>query len=153
MSNDSASVETAVAAAAAMWEGDSACQALGMELISVGLGSAQMAMTVQAQMVNGHGICHGGYLFTLADSAFAYACNSRNLVTVASGARIDFLRPAKLSERLLATASVVHQAKRTGIYDVTVTNEADECVAQFRGNSTTIGDAIAPPDSVEVLND
>ena len=153
MSNYSASVETAVAAAAAMWEGDRACQALGMELISVGLGSAQMAMTVQAQMVNGHGICHGGYLFTLADSAFAYACNSRNLVTVASGARIDFLRPAKLSERLLATASVVHQAKRTGIYDFTVTNEADECVAQFRGNSTTIGDAIVPPDSVEVLND
>ena len=112
-----------------------------------------MATTVQAQIVSGHGICHGGYLFTLADSAFAYACNSRNLVTVASGARIDFLRPAKLSERLLATASVVHQAKRTGIYDVMVTNEADECVAQFRGNSTTIGDAIAPPDSVEVLND
>ncbi len=151
MSNFSASVVTA--AAAAMWENDRACQALGMELLSVDLGSAQMAMTVQAQMVNGHGIGHGGYLFTLADSAFAYACNSRNLVTVASGARIDFLRPAKISERLLATASVIHQAKRTGIYDVTVTNETGDCVAQFRGNSTTIGDAIVPPDSAEVLND
>ena len=153
MSSDASAAVTVSAVAAAMWQSDRACQALGMELVSVDLGSAQMVMTVNGDMVNGHGICHGGFLFTLADSAFAYACNSRNLVTVASGARIDFLRPAHLDDQLMATALVVHQGKRSGIYDVTVTNEAGDCIAQFRGNSTTIGDEIVRPDSAEVAND
>ena len=135
--------QIAEAAAAAMWRDDRACQALGMELLHVGEGVAELAMTVQEHMVNGHNICHGGYLFTLADSAFAYACNSRNLITVASGARIDFLRPAKLGERLTASARVVHQGKRTGVYDATVTNAAGQSVAEFRGNSATIGGALA----------
>ncbi len=153
MSNDTKAATPVSAVAAAMWQGDRACQALGMELVSVEVGSAQMAMTVKDHMVNGHGICHGGFLFTLADSAFAYACNSRNLVTVASGARIDFLKPAHLNELLIATACVVHQGKRSGLYDVTVTNKAGDCVAQFRGNSTTIGGEIVRLDSAEVAND
>jgi acyl-CoA thioesterase len=147
------SLAVATAAAEAMWKNDRACQALAMELVAVDLGVAEMTMTVQAQMVNGHGICHGGYLFTLADSAFAYACNSRNLVTVAAGARIDFLQPAKLNDRLLARASVVHQGKRTGIYDVVVTNEEGVCIAQFRGNSATIGDEIVRLDSTGIAHD
>ncbi len=132
----------ATAAAAAMWRDDRACQALGMELMSVDLGCAEMAMTVQENMVNGHGICHGGYIFTLADSAFAYACNSRNLVTVAAGARIDFLRPAKLHDRLVASARVIHQGGRSGVYDVAVDDEAGKCIARFRGNSVTVGGAL-----------
>ena len=131
--------EVARGAAAAMWRDDRACQALGMELLSVDLGSSEMAMMVQEDMVNGHGICHGGYIFTLADSAFAYACNSRNLVTVAAGARIDFLRPAKLHDRLIACAKVVHQGGRAGVYDVAVVDDAGNTVARFRGNSVTVG--------------
>lgn len=150
MSSDANTSVAVSAVAAAMWQSDRACQALGMELVSVDLGSAQMAMTVKDNMVNGHGICHGGLLFTLADSAFAYACNSRNLVTVASGARIDFLKPAHLNEQLMATARVVHQGKRSGLYDVTVTNEAGDCIAQFRGNSMTVGDEIVRQDLVRV---
>lgn len=134
-----ASIKTAEAAAAAMWQADRACQELGMELLSIGIGVSEMAMTVQEFMVNGHGICHGGYIFTLADSAFAYACNSRNRVTVAAGARIDFIRPARLDERLIASASVVHQGERTGLYDVAVHDASGSCIARFRGNSVTVG--------------
>lgn len=135
--------QIAEAAAAAMWQQDRACQELGVELLRVGDGVAELAMTVQERMVNGHNICHGGYLFTLADSAFAYACNSRNQITVASGARIDFLRPARLGDRLTATAQRVHQGKRTGVYDATVRNQAGESVAEFRGNSAIIGGPVA----------
>lgn len=131
------------AAAAAMWADDRACQDLGVSLDAVTSGSAQLTMSVQAHMVNGHDMCHGGFIFTLADSAFAYACNSHNLVTVASGARIDFLRPAKLGDTLTATALQVHQGKRNGIYDSVVTNQNGDIIAQFRGNSATIGGALA----------
>jgi len=127
------------AAADAMWAGDRATQAMGMTLDTVTAGRAQISMTVREDMVNGHGICHGGFIFALADSAFAFACNSRNLVTVAAGARIDFLRPAKLGDRLTGVSEVVHQGKRSGIYDSVVTNQDGEVIAQFRGNSATIG--------------
>ena len=137
---DAGSVAEAVAAV--MWSDDYACQALNMKLLKVADGVAEMEMLVQPSMINGHDVCHGGYLFTLADSAFAYACNSRNRVTVASGARIDFIRPAKLGDRLLARAQLLHQGKRSGVYDVTVSNQAGEQVAQFRGNSSIIGGEI-----------
>lgn len=132
----------AKAAADAMWADDRATQSMGMTLVSVSGGRAELAMPVREDMVNGHHICHGGFIFALADSAFAFACNSRNLVTVASGARIDFLRPAKLGDVLTAVSVVVHQGKRSGIYDSVVTNQEGAIIAQFRGNSATIGGAL-----------
>ncbi len=126
-------------AAQAMWSEDRATNGLGMSLEEVRAGYARISMTVRDDMVNGHNICHGGFIFALADSAFAFACNSRNLVTVASGARIDFIRSAHLGEALYAVSTVVHQGKRSGIYDSVVYNQNDEIIAQFRGNSATIG--------------
>ena len=126
-------------AAEAMWSGDHATQGLGMELVNVAQGFAEITMPVRQEMVNGHGICHGGFIFTLADSAFAFACNSRNQMTVAAGARIDFIKSAKEGDVLTARAQVVHQGKRTGVYDAQVVNQAQEVVAEFRGNSTTVG--------------
>jgi len=133
-------------AADAMWSGDHAAQGLGMTLVSVTAGAAVISMPVRQDMVNGHGLCHGGFIFTLADSAFAFACNSRNQVTVAAGARIDFLKAAKLEDVLTATAQVVHQGKRTGVYDVQVVNQLGQVVAEFRGNSATIGGALVAGD-------
>jgi len=133
-------------AADAMWSGDHATQSLGMTLVSVTAGAAVISMPVRQDMVNGHGLCHGGFIFTLADSAFAFACNSRNQVTVAAGARIDFLKSAKLEDVLTATAQVVHQGKRTGVYDVQVVNQLGQVVAEFRGNSATIGGALVAGD-------
>ena len=126
-------------AAEAMWAEDRATNGLGMSLEEVRAGYARISMMVRDDMVNGHNICHGGFIFALADSAFAFACNSRNLITVASGARIDFIRPAHLGEALYAVSEVVHQGKRSGIYDSVVYNQTDEIIAQFRGNSATIG--------------
>jgi phenylacetic acid degradation protein PaaD len=133
-------------AADAMWSGDHATQGLGMTLVSVTAGAAVISMPVRQDMVNGHGLCHGGFIFTLADSAFAFACNSGNQVTVAAGARIDFLKSAKLEDVLTATAQVVHQGKRTGVYDVQVVNQLGQVVAEFRGNSATIGGALVASD-------
>ena len=130
--------ELARRAAEAMWSGDHATQGLGMELVSVAEGFAEITMPVRQDMVNGHGICHGGFIFTLADSAFAFACNSRNQMTVAAGARIDFIKSAKEGDVLTARARVVHQGKRTGVYDAQVVNQAQEVIAEFRGNSATI---------------
>ena len=131
--------ELARRAAEAMWSGDHATQGLGMELVSVAQGFAEITMPVRQDMVNGHGICHGGFIFTLADSAFAFACNSRNQITVAAGARIDFIKSAKEGDVLTASARVVYQGKRSGVYDAQVVNQAQEVIAEFRGNSATIG--------------
>ncbi|MHC5654248.1 hydroxyphenylacetyl-CoA thioesterase PaaI [Stappia sp.] len=132
------------ACADAMWENDRASQGLGMEIIEVGPGRAVLAMTVGETMVNGHGICHGGFVFTLADSAFAFACNSHNQNTVASHCSVSFLRPGRLGERLVATAVERWREGRSGITDVTVVNEAGETVAEFRGNSRTIRGTLLP---------
>ena len=129
-------------AAEAMWAEDRAARAMGMSLQSVAAGTATLSMTVRDDMVNGHDICHGGFIFSLADTAFAFACNSRNLVTVASGARIDFIRPAKHGDLLTATANKVHQGKRTGIYYAQVVNQDGDVIAIFRGNSATIGGSL-----------
>src|SRR6476619_218747 len=108
------------ACADAMWKEDAATQSLGMQLISVAPGQAVITMTVTDRMVNGHKICHGGYIFTLADSAFAFACNTYNQRTVAQHCDVTFLRPARLGDRLTATCVERTRAGRSGIYDVSV---------------------------------
>lgn len=130
--------ELAELAAVTMYQADMASQGLGMELISVAPGRASMSMTVRSNMLNGHKTCHGGFLFSLADSAFAFACNSRNQVTVASGCSIDFLAPAFEGDVLTATAQEYSLAGRTGVYDVHIANQEGKQVAVFRGRSYRI---------------
>lgn len=127
------------ACAEAMWAEDPGTRSLGMTLEHVGPGTARIAMTVRPEMVNGHGLCHGGYIFTLADSAFAFACNTYNERVVAQHCAITFLRPAKLGMRLVATAAERSRAGRSGIYDVTVTGGDGTVIAEFRGNSRGLG--------------
>ena len=124
--------------AESMYERDTATQALGIRIAHVGPGYAELAMTVRADMLNGHEICHGGFIFTLADSAFAYACNSYNLNTVASGCAIDFTSPARFRDLLTARAHERQLSGRTGVYDVEVANQRGETVALFRGKSYRI---------------
>ncbi len=137
----------ATAVANAMYARDLASQSLGMELIETRPGYARLRMRVQESMLNGHQTCHGGFIFALADSAFAFACNSRNRVTVAAGAAIDFLAPGRLGDQLTATAEERTRAKRTGLCDVSVHNEAGECIAMFRGRSHQLEGKVieAPP--------
>ncbi len=130
--------ETAERSAAAMWAGDRASRGLGMTLDAVGPGTATLSMTVGDDMVNGHAIGHGGYTFTLADSAFAFACNSYNRSTVAAGAEIRFRRPTHLGDVLVATATEREREGRDGVYDVLVT-VGEEVVAVFVGRSKEIG--------------
>jgi acyl-CoA thioesterase len=134
--------------AAAMYERDAATQALGMSIVRVAPGHAEVAMRVRADMLNGHAICHGGFIFTLADSAFAYACNSYNLTTVASGCAIDFLAPAREGDVLTAVAQERSASGRTGGYDIEVGNQRGERIALFRGKSYRIkGHVIEPPEA------
>ena len=134
----------AEATATAMWARDRTASALGMRLLSVSPGYARLAMPVRPDMVNGHHICHGGMIFTLADTAFAYACNSYNKNTVASACNIDFLAPAMENDTLEAEAIEQSLAGRTGVYDVTVRTLAGKAIALFRGKSYRIqGEVIA----------
>ncbi len=130
----------AVANARAMWARDEASQKMGMEISALGLGHAVISMTVRTDMINGHGTCHGSYIFALADTAFALACNSHGPVAVASDCQISFLRPAMPDDKLTATARQTYHRGRTGIYDVAVTRVDGQTVAVFRGKSRTIGD-------------
>jgi acyl-CoA thioesterase len=136
--------ELARACADAMWADDAASRGLGMQLISVEPGHAVIAMTVTEKMVNGHNICHGGYIFLLADSAFAFACNTYNQRTVAQQCAITFLRAAQLGDRLVANAVERQRAGRSGIYDITVTREGGAVIAEFRGHSRTIEGELVP---------
>jgi len=130
--------------AAAMWSRDRAAQALGMKIVRVQPGSALLTMPVRTDMVNGHHICHGGLIFTLADTAFAYACNSYNRNTVASACHIDFLAPAKEADILEAEAIEQSASGRTGVYDITVRTTHGKLIALFRGKSYRInGEVIA----------
>jgi acyl-CoA thioesterase len=131
------------ASASAMWKDDTASQGLGMEILEIGPGHATLTMTVQPHMVNGHGMVHGGYIFTLADSTFAFACNSYNERTVAAHCHISFIRPGKLGHRLVATAREVSRSGRSGIYDIRVTAD-DVVLAEMRGHSRTIGGTLVP---------
>ncbi|MFZ7091073.1 hydroxyphenylacetyl-CoA thioesterase PaaI [Primorskyibacter sp. 2E233] len=130
--------ERAEKSAAAMWEGDKASQWLGCRIVEVDEGRAVLTLTVEDHHCNGHGICHGGFTFTLADSAFAFACNSRNQVTVAQHNLISYLAPGKQGDILTATAREVSLQGRSGIYDITVTNQTGKVMAEFRGFSRTI---------------
>ena len=121
-----------------MYASDRASQALGMKIVALGVGTATLEMPVRDDMLNGHAICHGGFITTLADSAFAFACNSRNQLTVAAGLTVDFLQQVERGEVLTAVAVEVSRSGRTGVYDMVVTNRAGERVALVRGRSATL---------------
>ena len=125
-----------------MFSRDRASQGLGIRIASVGPGRAELTMTVRGDMVNGHAICHGGFVFTLADSAFAFACNSHNVNTVANGCSIEFLAPAHEGDALTAVAHERSQVGRNGVYDVEVRNQDGVTIAHFRGKSTRIKGAV-----------
>lgn len=127
-------------ASRALFARDRASQALGMRVLEVGAGHARVAMTVRGPMLNGHQACHGGVIFSLADTAFALACNSRNDSTVAAAASVDFLRPAKEGDELTAEARELWLSRRNGLYEVSVSNQRGECIAVFRGRSYRLGD-------------
>ncbi|MBB5373018.1 hydroxyphenylacetyl-CoA thioesterase PaaI [Acidocella aromatica] len=138
---------TAELAAKTLWTTDRAAQELGIELLAVGPGTATLAMTVRENMVNGHETAHGGFIFALADTAFAYACNSHGHVTVAAQCAITFIRPGKRGGRLIAEAREVSRSGRSGIYDVRISAD-DEVIAEFRGHSRTIGGSFIPASGV-----
>ena len=131
--------ELARACADAMWGDDPASRSLGMALDHVGPGVSRLSMAVREDMVNGHGMCHGGFIFTLADSAFAFACNTYNERVVAQHCAVTYIRPARLGMRLTASAQERSRAGRSGIYDVTVTSDDGTVIAEFRGNSRGLG--------------
>lgn len=133
--------ETARACAAAMWREDRASRDLGMRIVDVGPGTATVGMPVRADMVNGHGIAHGGFVFALADSAFAFACNSHDVRTVAYGCTITYLAPCRLGDELVAVAAERSLVGRTGTCDVSV-RVGDVVVAEFRGTSRTLGGSL-----------
>jgi acyl-CoA thioesterase len=120
-----------------LFANDTAARSLGMEVEAISPGTARISMTVRADMLNGFAICHGGFITTLADTAFAYACNSYNELTVAAGIVVDFIAPVHLGDRLTAEAREVALKGRTGIYDITVTNQDKKTVALLRGRSFT----------------
>lgn len=130
--------ELAEASARAMWNDDSASQRLDMSLDHIAPGAATLSMTITAAMSNGHGNCHGGYIFTLADSAFAFACNSYNQLVVAQHCSITYLLPVHIGDRLTAAAREVSRRGRSGIYDIRITNQDGAHVAEFRGHSRTV---------------
>ena len=124
--------------ARALWREDEASKWLGMQLEEVRPGYARLSMPVSARMVNAQKLCHGGLIFALADSSFGFAANTHNQRAVAASCSIEFLRPAAMHDRLVAEASEVARAGRSGVYDVRVTNQEGELVALFRGKSTTV---------------
>lgn len=136
--------ELAEASAHAMWKGDGASQRLNMSLDHIAPGRATLSMTITGDMSNGHGNCHGGFIFTLADSAFAFACNSYNQITVAQHCSVSYLMPGRIGDRLTATATEVTRRGRSGIYDIRVTNQDGDHVAEFRGHSRTVSGTHLP---------
>jgi acyl-CoA thioesterase len=130
--------EIAKRCAEIMWPDDQAARGLGISIIAVGPGSATLSMPVRADMVNSHGTCHGGFIFAVADSTFAYACNSFNHRTVAAGVDINFLAPAHLDDILTASGHARHQGGRSGVYDIEVSNQDGKLVAIFRGRAARI---------------
>ena len=137
-SNQENDQDIAERSAAAMFERDRTARGLGITVDRIAPGEADLTMTVRDDMMNGHGTCHGGYIFTLADSAFAFACNSYGQISVAAAADISFLRAACDGDRLTAAAREIYREGRNGIYDVEVRNQSGEVIAQFRGKSRTV---------------
>jgi acyl-CoA thioesterase len=146
MSQQTESDEQQIAdrAAAAMFAGDFASQSLGIQVKEMRPGYARLGLFVRPEMLNGYAICHGGIVFTLADSAFAFACNSRNQKTVASGCSIDFLAPAQAGDELNAEAVERALLGRMGVYDVAVTNQEGRTIALFRGRSYRVTGEVIP---------
>lgn len=138
MTNGMTPQQIAEKVAEIMWPDDHAARGLGMEIVSVGPGAATLRMTVRPDMVNGHGNCHGAFIFAVADSTFAYACNSDNHRAVAGGVDINFLAPAMIGDMLTAVGTRRQQGGRSGIYDIEVTNQDGKLVAVFRGRSVRI---------------
>lgn len=136
--DDMTADELAQACANAMWARDNASKGLGMEIVRISAGEADIAMKVRPDMTNGHKICHGGFIFTLADSSFAFACNGYNQHAVAQRCSVDFVAPAFEGDVLTARARERNRSGRAGIYDATVTNQSGEVIAEFRGNSRTV---------------
>jgi len=130
--------------AQALFAGDRASRSLGFSIEQVRPGFARLRMKVRTDMLNGHGMCHGGIIFAFADSAFAVACNTYNAVTVAAAASIDFLAPAHADDELTADAREVWRSKRSGIYEISVSNQRGEVLALFRGRSHCVGGQIVP---------
>jgi acyl-CoA thioesterase len=139
--------QLASACAEAMYSNDRASQALGMVIESTGPGTSRMSMPVREDMLNGHDVCHGGFIFALADSSFAFACNSHNHSTLAAGARIEFLAPARAGDTLEAVATEQALGGRTGIYDIVVSNQLGQKIALFRGNSHRIKGRLVDTDT------
>ena len=136
--------EIARLSADAMWAEDKASQSLGMKVEQVGPGFAILSMDISDRMVNGHGFCHGGYIFMLADSAFAFACNSHSQRHVAQHCQISYVAPGRMGMRLIAEARERQRGERSGICDVTVRSETGEIIAEFRGNSRSIPGTLVP---------
>ncbi|MBO1079240.1 hydroxyphenylacetyl-CoA thioesterase PaaI [Roseomonas haemaphysalidis] len=128
----------AEASAQAMWQADAASQGLGLRLVRVAPGEADLAMRIEPRMANGFGACHGGFLFALADSAFAFACNSFGRPTVGQACTITYLRPGQVGETVTAAARLVAEAGRSGVYEVRVTDAAGKVVALFQGQSREV---------------
>ncbi len=121
-----------------MWAEDTATRAVGMQLLEVAPGHARLSLTVRDEFTNGHGMCHGGYIFMLADSAFAFACNSHNQRAVAASAAIEFIAAAQRGDVLTAECVEQHRGGRSGLYDTRVTDQNGRLIALFRGRSATI---------------
>jgi acyl-CoA thioesterase len=148
--SDKESHQLAAACAEELWGRDNASQGLGTQLLEVTPGRAAFTMAVRDDMLNGHKICHGGFIFALADTTFAFACNSRNENNIGQGCSIDYVGPAKLGDKLKATAVEKSRAKRTGLFDVTVKNqnqnqnEDEDVVAFMRGRSYRVRGSVIP---------
>lgn len=136
-----------------LWANDRASQRLGIVIDAVGPGRAQLSMTIDETMVNGHDLAHGGFIFVLADSAFAFACNSRNLHAVAQFCNVTFLRPGRKGDKLTASAEERTLSGRAGIYDVRVTTQDGTTIAEFRGHSRVIGGTFFPVPTDQAKSD
>jgi acyl-CoA thioesterase len=137
-------LELAKKCAAAMYDADVSTKALGIRVELTGVGQAEARVEVRPDMINGFNVCHGGHIFALADTAFAFACNSYDEVTLAAGAKIYFLRPARVGDQLLARATERHRGGRTGLYEVTVSNQDGQEIAVFTGRSVATREFILP---------
>jgi acyl-CoA thioesterase len=142
-SSPAALKQRAERAAAALFARDRASQALGMRITGIAPGWARVVMRVRADMVNGHGVCHGGMVFALGDSAFAFACNSHNEATVAAAAAIDYLAAAREGDELTAEAAQLWRTRRNGLYEIVISNQRGERIALFRGRSYRIDGQVA----------
>lgn len=141
--------QLARACAEAMYERDQATRRMGIQLLDAGPGSAKLSMRVREDMIQGHGTCHGGYLFALADSAFAFACNSYNDATVAIGCSIDYVAPAREGDELIASACEQSRSGRTGNYDVRIENSQGQLIALFHGKSYKVRGTVLAQETFE----